>query len=46
MTYTADVDSAREEGEQIGIEKVARALLRAGDSVEKVMTITGVTPVP
>lgn len=47
MTYTADIDGAREEGreegEQIGIEKVARALLRAGDSVDKVMTITGLS---
>ena len=30
-------------GEQIGIQKVAQAMLRAGDSVEKVMTITGLT---
>ncbi len=43
MTYTADVDGAREEGEQIGIEKVARAMLRAGDSVEKVVTLTGLS---
>ena len=55
MTYTADMEGAREEGiqkgeqigiqkgEQIGIQKVAKALLAAGDSVEKVMTITGLT---
>ena len=47
MTYTADVDGAREEGEQIGrlAERrlVAQALLQAGDSIEKVMTITGLS---
>ena len=47
MTYTADIDGAREEGreegEQIGIKKVALALLDAGDSVEKVMQMTGLS---
>ncbi len=32
-----------QKGEQIGIQKVAQAMLAAGDSVEKVMTITGLT---
>lgn len=49
MTYTADMEGAREEGEQIGIQEgrreekrmVAKALLAAGDSVEKVLAITG-----
>ncbi len=51
MTYAANIEGAREEGEQIGIQKgeqigiqkVAQAMLQAGDSVEKVMTITGLT---
>lgn len=47
MTYTADMEGAREEGEQIGMEKhtkeIAQAMLADGDSVEKVMTITGLT---
>ena len=47
MTYTADIDGAREEGreegEQVGIKKVALALLGAGDSVEKVMQMTGLS---
>lgn len=47
MTYTADMEGAREEGEQIGMEKrtkeIAPAMLADGDSMEKVMTITGLT---